>query len=51
MTRTDVHSPTNLVTENYEYSHAIDSQLPNERARLILDRLIEDGWTFASMAG
>jgi hypothetical protein len=30
MTRTDVHSPKNLVTEDYEYVYAVDNQLPGK---------------------
>lgn len=45
-TRTDVHSPTNLVTEDYEFAYAYDSQEPGKQSRILLNLLIDDGWTF-----
>jgi hypothetical protein len=48
-TRTDVHSPTNLVTEHYEFGYAYDSQGPrNPRA---LQALLDQGYRFGQVHG
>jgi hypothetical protein len=54
MNRTDPHSPTNLVTEDYEFAYAYDAH-PEDGDRgacmVILNRLIEDGWHFGQVHG
>jgi hypothetical protein len=53
-TRTDIHSPSNLVTEDYEYAYSYDAH-PEEGDRglcvAILTTLIEDGWRFGQVHG
>lgn len=51
MTRTDPHSPTNLVTEDYTFGYAYDSQMPGKDYGFRRSRLINDGWKFASIHG
>lgn len=49
MTRTDVHSPTNLVTEDYEYAYSYDAHPDSMDAmyvQAILNPLLEEGWRF-----
>lgn len=49
MTRTDVHSPTNLVTEDYDFAFAYDSHPEEGDGRWRVEqmgRLMADGWTF-----
>ena len=52
MTRLDPHSPSNLVTEDYSFAYAFDGH-PREGDRAacvpIVNRLVEDGWHFASI--
>lgn len=54
MKRTDPHSPTNLVTEDYRFEYAYDSH-PEEGDRRYamasLNRLVEDGVTFGQVHG
>jgi hypothetical protein len=45
-TRTDVHRPSALVTEDYEFAYAYDSQEPDVFTRQLLNQLIDKGWTF-----
>lgn len=52
MTRTDAHSPKNLVTEDYEFAYAYDAH-PTEGYRPIgvLNALIAEGWHFGQVHG
>lgn len=54
MTRTDVHSPTNLVTEDYEFAYCYDAH-PEEGDRAyvmpVLNALIDEGWRFGQVHG
>jgi hypothetical protein len=54
MTRTDPHSPLNLITENYEYAYAYDGH-PEEGDRgacvPIVNQLIAQGWRFDQVHG
>jgi len=50
MARTDVHSPTNLVTEDYEYAYSYDAHPDSMNAafvQAVLNPLLADGWRFA----
>lgn len=54
MNRTDAHSPTNLVTEDYDFGYCYDSH-PEEgnsrTAMLMLDNLIDAGYRFGRVHG
>lgn len=54
MKRTDVHSPSNLVTESYEFAYAYDGH-PEEGDRAycqtLLNLLLADGWRFGQVHG
>jgi hypothetical protein len=54
MIRTDVHSPSNLVTEDYEYAYSFDAH-PTEGNRSdcvpIVNMLIADGFRFDQVYG
>lgn len=53
-TRTDIHSPSNLVTEDYDYAYSYDAH-PEEGDRAfampILNALIDEGWRFDQVHG
>lgn len=51
-TRTDVHSPSNLVTEDYDFAYAYDAH-PTEGFRPIgaLQALLAEGWHFGQVHG
>lgn len=54
MARTDVHSPTNLITEDYEYAYSYDSHPEEGDQRYtwpILQALIAEGWHFGQVHG
>lgn len=54
MNRTDVHSPSNLVTEDYEYAYCYDGH-PEEGDRRFaveaLNRLLDEGYRFGQVHG
>ena len=54
MNRTDVHSPTNLVTEDYEYAYCYDAH-PEDgdrgAAQFFLNRLLDEGFRFGQVHG
>lgn len=54
MTRTDVHSPTNLVTEDYEFAYAYDAHPESgerQAVRVMLNLLLDEGFRFTPIHG
>ena len=48
-TRTDVHSPTNLVTEDYDFAYCYDGQQRDLISQDRLNHLLTEGWSFGGV--